>query len=65
VTATFSSPAPVQPNAPYRIFATTNVSLPFTDWEEVGSGTFADGVLSFTDLQATNYVQRYYRAVTP
>jgi len=52
-------------NAPYRVFATTNVSLPFNEWEEVASGSFTDGVLSFTDLQATNYVRRFYRAVTP
>jgi hypothetical protein len=52
-------------NAPYRVFATTNLSLPFNEWEELGSSTFTDGVLNFTDLQAPNHARRFYRAVTP
>jgi hypothetical protein len=49
---------------PYRILATTNVASPLS-WIEVGSGTFAGGVFSFTDLGSTNYPRRFYRVVTP
>jgi len=31
---------------------------------QVDSGPFTDGVFTFTDLNATNHVQRYYRMVT-
>jgi autotransporter-associated beta strand protein len=49
----------------YRILATTNVADPLANWIEVGSGTFAGGVFSFTDLSSTNYPRRFYRVVTP
>jgi fibronectin-binding autotransporter adhesin len=49
---------------PYRILATTNVADP-SSWSEVGSGTFAGGVFSFTDLSSTNYPRRFYQVVTP
>jgi len=52
-------------NAGYRVFATTNIGLPFDEWDELGSGTFTDGVLDFTDGQANGLTQRFYRAVTP
>jgi autotransporter-associated beta strand protein len=52
-------------NVGYRMFATTNVAEPFSNWVEVGSGTFTGGAFIFTDLQATNYPHRFYRVVTP
>jgi autotransporter-associated beta strand protein len=50
---------------PYRIFATTNIALPFANWTQVGGGTFAGGVFSFKDPTSTNYARRFYRVVTP
>lgn len=49
----------------YRILATTNVADLLINWIEVGSGTFAGGVFSFTDLGSTNYPRRFYRVVMP
>ena len=51
--------------AGYRIFAATNLTLPFSNWTPATTGTFSGGVFIFTDQQATNYSQRFYRAVTP
>ena len=51
-------------NQNYRVLATTNVSTPLSNWVQVGSGT-TTGVFTFTDLDATNYPQRYYRVVAP
>lgn len=50
--------------AAYRIFAATNLALPFSNWTAMITGTFGGGVFSFTD-QTTNHPQRFYRAVTP
>jgi len=52
-------------NAGYHIFASTNVAQPLSNWLQVGTGTFTGGVLNFTDLQATNYLRRFYRVATP
>jgi hypothetical protein len=52
-------------NAIYRVFAATNVAVPFIEWNELGSGTFTNGVLDFTDDQAMGLPRRFYRAVTP
>ena len=46
-----------------RVLASTNVSLPMSSWTEVGSGTFAGGVFSFTDTNAAKYPKRFYRVV--
>lgn len=55
-----------QPNSSYRIFATTNVGLPFAVWQHMASGSFsASGQFFYTDLLGTNFLQRFYRAVTP
>jgi peptidoglycan/xylan/chitin deacetylase (PgdA/CDA1 family) len=51
--------------AAYRIFATTNGTLPFSNWTLAATGSFSGGVFNFTDAQATNHPQRFYRAVTP
>lgn len=52
-------------NADYRIFATTNLSLAFSNWTATTTGNFSGGVFNFTDLEATNHPQRFYRIVTP
>ena len=49
----------------YRIFATTNLAFPLSNWTPTATGTFSGGLLNFTDPQATNYSRRFYRAVTP
>ncbi len=51
-------------SAGYRVLATTNLA-DASSWIEVGSGTFASGAFSFTDLGSTNYQKRFYRVVTP
>lgn len=52
-------------NWTYRILATTNVADALLSWTQIGSGTFTGGVFSFTDVNATNYPQRFYRVVAP
>ena len=49
----------------YRIRATTNIELPLTSWPVVDTGMFTGGAFNFTDTQATNHLQRFYRIVTP
>ncbi len=49
----------------YRIFATTNVALPLANWTQIASGNFVGGAFTFTDQNATNYVQRFYSVATP
>ena len=49
----------------YSVLAATNVSLPLADWTTVGSGTFTSGAFTFTDLNATNYPQRFYLLTVP
>jgi autotransporter-associated beta strand protein len=51
--------------AGYRIFATSELSLPFSNWTVVATGIFSGGAFSFTNTQATNFPQQFYRAVTP
>lgn len=51
--------------AGYRILAATNIASPFGDWLVVDTGVFNGGVFTFTDTQATNLPQRFYRVVTP
>jgi hypothetical protein len=56
-----------QPNASFRVFAAPNIALPWKDWtigfpaeSPAGSGQF-----QFTDVQATNNPQRFYRVRSP
>ena len=49
----------------YRVLATTNVTLPLSNWTTVSTGVFAGGVFHFSDTQAPNYSRRYYRVATP
>ena len=50
---------------PYRVFTTTNLLLPFTNWTAISTGTFSGGVFSYTNAQATNQRQQFYRLISP
>jgi hypothetical protein len=53
-------------NALLGILATTNLSVPQTNWTALGGVTeIAPGQFQFTDPQTTNEVQRYYRLYAP
>lgn len=64
-TANFQISGTGSVDQPYRILATTKVSLPASSWTEVSSGTFAGGVFTFTDTDTANHPQRFYRVVSP
>jgi hypothetical protein len=53
--------------ANYRIWASTNLAFsPVTDkWTLLTSGTFDLEEVSFTDLDATNFTQRFYLITVP
>jgi N-acetylneuraminic acid mutarotase len=49
----------------FAIMTTTNVSLPMTNWQEIGGVIETSlGQFQFTDCQATNGGQRFYRVVS-
>jgi len=56
-------------NAPGSVFtalATTNLSAALSSWTTLGGVTeVSDGQFQFTDSQATNYPQRFYRVHSP
>ncbi len=52
-------------NDHYTLWASTNLTLPFAQWTDLGSGTMGASPLSFKDLGATNYPQRFYRITVP
>lgn len=46
----------------FSVCATTNLSLPFSNWTALGGATeISPGQFQFTDPQATNCPQRFYR----
>jgi hypothetical protein len=51
--------------AHYTLWASTNVAQPFAEWTDLGSGTMGASPLTFDDLDATNYPQRFYRITVP
>jgi hypothetical protein len=54
------------PSTTFTGLAATNVSLPLNNWTVAGSVTeVSPGPFQFTDPQATNSVQRYYRIRSP
>jgi hypothetical protein len=54
---TFSGPS----GQDYELRASTNLALtPVTLWDLLDSGTFGNSPVSFDDLQATNFAQRFY-----
>jgi hypothetical protein len=53
---------------PYFVLASTNATLPVNAWLNLGSATETapgSGHFQFTDPQATNFPQRFYRVRTP
>ena len=50
----------------YRVLASTNVAAPLNTWSNLGAPIEAPaGTFQFTDIQAPNYPQRFYRVTTP
>lgn len=49
----------------YRIFATTNVALAFSNWTQAGAGSFTGGVFQFSEAFTTNFPRRFYRLSVP
>jgi hypothetical protein len=59
---TFSSAA----NADFTVLATTNLALPLADWTMLAPVIqCAPGQYQFTDPQATNFPQQFYRVISP
>ena len=55
-------------NTTFSVWASTNLALPFSQWSRLGAVTDApagSGRYQFTDPQATNSVQRFYRVSSP
>lgn len=50
-------------NTPVRIQSAANLANP--DWTTLTNLTSLNGTLQFTDVRATNAVQRYYRTIAP
>jgi len=62
----FSASFTDAPGASFRAVSTTNLSLPLGTWPVAGSVTeLSPGQFQFTDPQATNSPQRYYRIRWP
>ena len=54
------------PGASFTVLATTNLSLPSSDWTELGGAIeTSPGQFQFTDGEATNNLQRYYQLRSP
>ena len=54
------------PGASFTALATTNLALPYSNWTTLGSVTqISSGQYQFTDTQATNKSQRFYRVSSP
>ena len=54
--------------ASFQVLASTNVALPASNWPTLGLASEmppGSGQFQFTDPQATNHVQRYYRVKSP
>ena len=50
----------------FSVLATTNLTLPLTNWTVLGSATeISPGQFRFTDAEATNYSQRFYQLRSP
>ncbi len=57
-----------QTGASFRVLATTDLSLPGSNWTFIGFATESppdSGLFQFTDAQAANNVQRFYRIRSP
>jgi hypothetical protein len=50
----------------FRVLASTNLSLPAASWSVLGyPAETTSGQYRFTDTQAQNYPQRFYRVTYP
>ncbi len=52
----------------FTVWASTNLVLPFSQWSNLGAITDSpagSGQYQFTDPQATNSAQRFYRVSSP
>jgi len=52
----------------FTVFATTNLTLPFNTWSNLGpvlETPPGSGVFQFTDTHATNFSRRFYRVSSP
>lgn len=61
ISLSFSGPT----GQPYSICATTNLALPLADWASISTGTFGFNSVTFSDLKATNFSQRFYLIAVP
>jgi len=53
---------------PFTVLATTNVALPFNTWSNLGPAVetpASSGQYQFSDPQATNHTERFYRVTSP
>lgn len=54
------------PGLRFTVFGSTNAALPFTNWTRLGSvGEASPGQFQFTNSQATNSSERFYRVRSP
>jgi len=54
------------PGTAFTVHATTNLALtPLSAWTVVGTGTIGIGVTQFSDLNSTNFANRFYLISTP
>ncbi len=55
-----------RPGVGFAVWASTNAALPFAQWSYLGAPVEAPaGTFLFTDSQATNRAQRFYRVSSP
>lgn len=54
-----------QADSAYRLFATTDLFQPFSNWTQVNSGIASNGIITSVDYSAGNYSQQFYRLSTP
>ena len=54
------------PNFAFRLWASSDVSLPFTSWTLLTSGSFDnEGNLSYTDAEVASHTSRFYQITVP
>lgn len=55
------------PNGPYYLYATTNIATPFTNWTQVGTGSFdGSGNVTLTNtVNTTNPTQEFFHIQNP
>ena len=55
-----------QPGASFTVLASTNLALPLNNWTSLGAPIESPaGQYQFTDAQAANFTQRFYRVTSP